>query len=311
MSTPATAMILTAGLGTRLRPLTLGRAKPAIPVAGETMVRRILRWLSAHGVEDGVLNLHHLPHTIASAAGDGSDLSMRVRYSWEPVLLGSAGGPRRALDIIGAETFLLVNGDTLTDVDLQALAAAHQERGARVTLALIENREPDRYGGVQLDPEGRVTGFSRPGSAGRSFHFVGVQIVDAGVFRPLPPDEPTASIGGLYDRLIAQDHAAVHGFVSDAVFWDMGTPADYWSMSWAFLDGGVGHTGVRGERVALDSTARLTRCILWDDVTVARDVLLEECIVTDGVRVPAGSVYKRTILLAGADGRPLALPLIL
>src|SRR6476661_4739124 len=97
-----TAMILTAGLGTRLRPLTGVRAKPAIPVAAEPMVRRIARWLAASGVTDIVLNLHHLPETIAAAMGDGSDLSVRVRYSWEqPVLLGAAGGPRQALEIVG------------------------------------------------------------------------------------------------------------------------------------------------------------------------------------------------------------------
>ena len=112
------AMILTAGLGTRLRPLTDVRAKPAIPVAGEPMVRRIARWLAAGGVTDIVLNLHHLPETIAAVVGDGSDLSVRVRYSWEqPVLLGAAGGPRHALAIVGADTFLLINGDTLTDLD--------------------------------------------------------------------------------------------------------------------------------------------------------------------------------------------------
>ena len=92
------ALILTAGLGTRLRPLTDVRAKPAIPVAGEPMIRRIIRWLTSRGVTDLVLNLHHLPHTLTALVGDGSDLGLRVRYSWEsPQVLGSAGGPRHAL----------------------------------------------------------------------------------------------------------------------------------------------------------------------------------------------------------------------
>ena len=95
MSPLTHALVLTAGLGTRLRPLTQVRAKPAIPVAGEPMVRRIVRWL-AGGVTDVVLNLHHLPETLAAAVGDGSDLGVRARYSWEqPEVLGSAGGPGR------------------------------------------------------------------------------------------------------------------------------------------------------------------------------------------------------------------------
>src|SRR3979490_3361045 len=88
------ALLLTAGLGTRLRPLTDVRAKPAIPVAGEPMVRRIIRWLASYGIDDFVLNLHHRPETLTAAVGDGSDLRVRVRYSWEqPRILGSAGGP--------------------------------------------------------------------------------------------------------------------------------------------------------------------------------------------------------------------------
>ena len=152
MTTPRDALILAAGLGTRLRPLTTVRAKPAIPVGGEPLIRRIARWLAAGGVTGAVVNLHHLPATVAAALGDGSDLGVRVRYSWEqPLVLGSAGGPRQALPIIGARTFFIVNGDTLTDVDLGRLAAAHAGSGALVTMALVPNREPARYGGVLLD----------------------------------------------------------------------------------------------------------------------------------------------------------------
>src|SRR3954470_16918315 len=136
------ALVLAAGFGTRLRPLTDVCAKPAIPVAGEPIVRRIVRWLASHEVRDLVVNLHYLPHTIASVLGDGSDLSVRVRYSWEqPRILGRPGGPRQALDIIAAETFVIVNGDTLTDLNLQQLADTHAASGALVTLGLMPNRE--------------------------------------------------------------------------------------------------------------------------------------------------------------------------
>ncbi|MGE0447559.1 MAG: NDP-sugar synthase, partial [Vicinamibacterales bacterium] len=120
------ALVLTAGLATRLRPLSYVRAKAALPVGGEPLARRILRGLRAAGVTDAVLNLHHLPATLTSRLGDGSDIGMRVRYSWEgPVVLGSAGGPRHALSLLGP-TFLIVNGDTLTDVDVPALLREHE-----------------------------------------------------------------------------------------------------------------------------------------------------------------------------------------
>src|SRR5215813_10681204 len=105
-----------------------------MPVAGEPMIRRIIAWLARHGVTDIVVNLHHRPETLAAVLGDGSDLGVRVRYSWEqPRVLGSAGGVRQALPLVAADTFLLVNGDTLTDVDVAAVVASHRAAGARVT----------------------------------------------------------------------------------------------------------------------------------------------------------------------------------
>src|SRR5919112_4472229 len=94
------ALVLTAGIATRLRPLSFVRAKAALPIAGEPLVRRILRFLQAAGVADVVMNLHHLPHTLTQRVGDGSDIGIRVRYSWESPVLGSAGGPRRALPLL-------------------------------------------------------------------------------------------------------------------------------------------------------------------------------------------------------------------
>src|SRR2546427_2831641 len=136
------ALILTAGLGTRLRPLTDVRAKPAIPVAGQPMIRRIIAWLALHGVDDLVLNLHHRPETLTAVVGDGSDLGVRARYSWEqPRVLGSAGGPRLARPLLDGDALLIVNGDTLTDLRLGDFADAHAASGALVTLALVPNRE--------------------------------------------------------------------------------------------------------------------------------------------------------------------------
>jgi mannose-1-phosphate guanylyltransferase len=239
------ALVLAAGLGTRLRPLTDVCAKPALPVAGHALIRRIVRWLAAHDVNDLVVNLHYLPHTITAVLGDGSDLSARVRYSWEqPLILGSAGGPRHALDIIGEEMFVIANGDTLTDLNVGALVDAHRRSEALVTLALVPNREPERYGGVIMEGDGTVTGFAARGVAARgSFHFIGVQAARARTFRPLPPGQPAQSIGGLYDKLIAARRGSIRGFISDAAFWDIGTPEDYARTSAEFAEREKGEKG--------------------------------------------------------------------
>jgi mannose-1-phosphate guanylyltransferase len=296
------AIVLTAGLGTRLRPLTAVRAKPAIPVAGEPMIRRILAWLSAHGVADLVLNLHHLPETLTSVVGDGRDLGVGVRYSWEPRILGSAGGPRQALPLLRAidAPFFIVNGDTLTDMDLAAMTAAHVASGALVTIALVPNREFLRYGGVALDAEGRVTGFPRRGPAAEgSHHFIGVQIASAQAFAALPAGEAASSIGGLYDALIAERPGSVRGFVSDAGFWDVGTVEDYWKTARAFADrDGTADLPARpGKHAQIDPTARVTRSILWDDVAVGAGAVIEDCILTDRVQIAAGETRRGEIVI--------------
>jgi mannose-1-phosphate guanylyltransferase len=291
------ALVLTAGLGTRLRPLTLVRAKPAVPIAGEPLVRRIIRWLRGAGVSDLVLNLHHLPETIASVVGDGSDLDVGVRYSWEqPAVLGSAGGPRRALPLLGGGTFLIVNGDTLTDVDLPALIAAHQASDALVTMALVPNDQPDKYGGAVLGAASRITGFVRAGSSESSYHFIGVQAAQPSAFEALPDSRPINSVGDVYDRLIAQRPGSIRGFVTHAAFWDVGTIADYWTTSAAL--GGSARARGRNTRVA--PTARIDSSILWDDVEIGAHAVLEECIVTDRAVVPDGARYRRAVLRAGA-----------
>jgi NDP-sugar pyrophosphorylase family protein len=297
------ALLLTAGLGIRLRPLTLIRAKPAIPVAGEPLARRIVRWLVTNGVTELVANLHHLPATMTAALGDCSDLGARLRYSWEqPTILGSAGGPRHALSIVGADTFFVVNGDVLVDVDLSAVAAAHASSGALATLALVPNREPLRYGGVLLDDGGVVRGFVKGGpEAAGSFHFTGVQVVEAAGFNSLSDGRPANSIGGVYDELIASRPGSIRGLVSEAVFHDIGTVADYWKTSFA-ITGSPDARGWQGHHVQMGRDARVNRSIVWDNVRIGAGSALDECIVTDGVEVPAGAVYHRTILLKTEGG---------
>jgi len=303
---PRHAMVLTAGLGTRLRPLSLDRAKPAMPVCGEPLVRRILQWLAAAGVRHVVLNLHHHPQTIAAAVGDGRDLGVTVRYSWEqPTLLGSAGGPRLALPLLEADPFLLVNGDTLTDVDLDAMSAAHAGSGALVTMAAIAHPAPARYGGLLVADDGAVRGFTRPASGVGALHFVGVQIASATAFSRLPAGQPADTVGALYPALIAERPGSVRAFVTSASFADIGTPADYLAASLALAAAGGLADLPYGRNVRLGPGAHVERTILWDDVEVGRDSRLVECIVGDGVRIPGGTRLTRCAIVR-ADGRPPA-----
>ena len=290
------ALVLTAGLATRLQPLSQVRAKAALPVAGEALVLRILRSLRAAGVTRAVLNLHHRADTITREVADGAALGMSVRYSWETEVLGSAGGPARALPLLEADRFLIVNGDTLATVDLVALAARHVDTSALVTMAVVDG-DP-KYNGILADQAGRVRGFGREPGA---FHFIGVQAVNAAAFAGVSPNRRSETVHGMYPDLIAQrpDHLRV--MRTAAEFFDIGTPRDYLetALKLAAREGrppGRGH----GCEVSPDATLRDT--ILWNDVTIGAGASLNRCVVADHVRVPAGARHVECSLVMGDNG---------
>lgn len=298
------ALVLTAGLGTRLRPLSDVRAKPALPVAGDPLIRRILRWLHRAGIRRVVLNLHHRPETITRIVGDGTDLGLSVRYSWEPEILGSAGGPARAIPLLESDRFLIVNGDTLTNVNLSALIAQHVDTNAMVTLAVVDG-DP-RYNGVIADHRGIVQGFGRHAGA---FHFIGIQVVNAAVFAGVDPNVKSETVHGIYPALASGRPGSIRIFHTRERFFDIGSPKDYLDTARDFaaaeerpLDRGAG--SVVGE------SARLVDSILWDGVTVGANAQLVRCVVADEVAIPAGAQFAdcsivrrgREMIVAPFDG---------
>ena len=285
---PPDALLLTAGVGSRLHPLTLVRAKPAVPLAGVPLITRILRACAAAGLSRVVLNLHHRPETIARVAGDGGDLGLTLRYSWEQPVLGSAGGPRHALPLLDGDPYLLLNGDTLATVDLRALWDHHHAHGALVTMALIPNPEPERFGGVLVDADGWITGFCRRGDPRPNYHFFSAQVVARSVFADLPDGVPAESVLRVYPGILADTPRRLRAFICDAPFIEVGTPADYRRVHERLAAEDGVSPWTPGASAVIDPTARLDRTILWDDVTIGAGVVLERCVVADRVRVPDG-----------------------
>jgi NDP-sugar pyrophosphorylase family protein len=301
------ALVLTAGLGTRLKPLSDVRAKPAVPVAGRPLISRILRWLHHGGVRRAVLNLHHRPETITRIVGDGLPLGPSVRYSWEPEVLGSAGGPARAVPLLESDRFLIVNGDTLTNVNLQAMIRQHLDTNALVTMAVVD-ADP-RYNAVLADGAGIVHTFGTvgtlgtpgtPGTLGR-FHFIGVQVVNASVFAGVDPNTKSETVHGIYPALIAGRTGSIRIFHTREQFFDIGSPRDYLETARAFasreklpLDRG------RDTNVAAD--AHVTDSVLWDRVSVGARAHLSRCVVADEVVVPPGArCADCSIVMRGRD----------
>lgn len=302
---PWPALVLTAGLATRLQPLSHVRAKAALPVAGEALVVRILRSLRAAGITRAVLNLHHRADTITREVGDGSSLGLSVRYSWETEVLGSAGGPARALPLLEADRFLIVNGDTLADVDLAALAAQHVDTNALVTMAVVD-ADP-RYNAILADESDIVCGFkkSTPGTLG-TFHFIGVQAVNAAAFAGINPETRSETVHGMYPDLIASRPGSLRVMRTAAAFFDIGTPRDYLDTSLE-LAAREGRAPDRGHGCAIASDATLIDTILWNNVSIGAGASLLRCIVADGVTVPAGAKHVECSLVM-RDNEVVAVP---
>jgi mannose-1-phosphate guanylyltransferase len=294
------ALVLTAGLGTRLQPLSRVRAKPAVPVAGQPLVGRIIRWLAGQDVHQLVLNLHHLPATITRRVGDGGGFGAHVRYSWEFPILGSAGGPRKALPLLPDDNFFIINGDTLTDVDLRALAASHRHSGALVTMAVLDDQAlVAGNGGVVTDSRGIVHGFVPKGATAVGYHFVGVQMAHPSVFADLALDQPAESTRGVYRQLIAQRPGSIRAFLAHGDFWDVGTPADYLHAALTIAAREGSNAPQIGPGSHVHQTAQVLDSVIWDNVDVGAGARLERCVVGDNVAIPAGARFRNCAIVQG------------
>jgi NDP-sugar pyrophosphorylase family protein len=295
------ALLLTAGLGTRLQPLSAYRAKPALPVAGTPLIARMLRRLREAGVTRVVLNLHHKAESITRVVGDGAAFDIDVRYSWETRVLGSAGGPARALPLLESDRFLIVNGDMITDVDVAALTRQHIDTNALVTMAVIDSLPG--YNAVVADDAGIVRGFSKrtPGtlrtlSTLRTYHFIGVQAVNASVFAGLDVDAMSETVHGIYPPLIAARPEAIRIFHSRASYFDIGSPREYLETVRA-IAAAEGRPLDRGDDCVVAADAELIDTVLWNRVTIGAGARLNECIAADDVVVPAGAEFSRSALV--------------
>jgi NDP-sugar pyrophosphorylase family protein len=290
------ALVLCAGYGTRLDPLTRIVAKPAVPLAGRPLVCHIIDWLRQHRVTDIVINLHHRPETLTRELGDGTHLGVRIRYSWEDPILGSGGGVRHALPLVATDRFIVVNGDTLCALDLGALVDEHERRHADVTLAVTANAAPERYNGVRAAADGRITGFvARGPAAAGTWHFVGVQVCESRVFAGLPDGVPFETVSGLYRERLAEGWTALRRFRTDARAVDLGTSADY--LAAALERSGRPGASIVEPGASVAASAEIVRSVIWPGASVGERVDLDECIVASGAVVPAGYSGRRVVLV--------------
>ncbi|MBH0208347.1 MAG: NDP-sugar synthase, partial [Nitrospira sp.] len=223
------AMILAAGLGTRLRPLTNTIPKPLLPIAGTPLIVWNLLLLKRHGFHQVVINLHYLGPMIEQALGDGSKFGMRIIYSHEPVILGTGGGIKKAEPYFSGEPVLILNADTLVELDLEALWDFHRSRGAVATLVLREDPEADRWGVVEVGEQDRILritgrGVREAATIARRM-FAGIHILHPRLLQQVPKGV-ASSIIDPYVAAIERGEPVL-GYDLRGYWSDIGTPERY------------------------------------------------------------------------------------
>jgi mannose-1-phosphate guanylyltransferase len=305
-------MVMAAGLGTRLRPLTYEVPKPMVPVANRPVMEMILRLLARDGMREVVTNLHWFPETIESRFGDGSALGIELDYIHEPELTGTAGGVRAAREFLTAEggPFCVLAGDALTDIDLNALVDAHRRNGGIATLTTKRVSNVSEYGVVVTDSEGRVSGFQEkpdPSEALSDLANCMIYVFEPEIFDYYPDPDPVDFALDVFPALLEHD-VAFHVHVTDAYWNDVGSLPEYLQGN---LDVVVGAVGVEaaGELVDGDAEGALGpavessgKLLIGEGATIEPGSRLDgPVVVGPGSVVGAGAQIRESVLLPGAE----------
>ena len=307
------AMVLAAGRGTRLSPLTDVIPKPMAPVAGKPMLGHIFELLRGAGVDEAHVNVCHLADAILGCYGPGTRIEgMTVDVTREDRLMGTAGGVKRVSDRFD-ETFAVIMGDALTDVDLRELVAFHKEKGALATLALVRVADTSRYGVVELDPDRNILAFQEkpnPEEAISTLANTGVYVLEPEALDYVPENAFSDFAHDVFPRLLEAGERFV-GYEGDFYWSDVGTIEAYRQAQRDALSGKV-RAGIPGERrgeglwVGLDARLHPTAefggravigrgAVIGSAVTLAGDVA-----VGDGCRVESGAAVEHCVLLPGS-----------
>jgi NDP-sugar pyrophosphorylase family protein len=313
-------VILAGGQGTRLRPLTLARAKPVVPLLNRPFLAYQLSLLRRHGVTDVILSCSYRVEDVQAALGDGGAFGVRLRYVVEAVPLGTGGGVRNAVDLASGEVFVL-NGDVLTDVDLTDMRRFHQAQGSRTTIYLAPVADPRAYGLVETDAAGHIERFREKPGADEAITTnlinAGVYLLDAALLQRMPPDRPVSIEREFFPALIA-DGVPCFGWAPETYWRDIGNPAAYLAAQIDLLGERVKTPltppGVRldgswiGTGTSLPPGVHVTGpSLIGNDVTLGDSARIGPfAVIGDGCSIGAGARVERSVLWERVDVGPRA-----
>jgi len=300
------AMILAAGFGTRLFPLTIDRTKPAIPFLGKPLVGYVAEYVAKYGFSEVVVNLHHQPDSIINALGDGTDFGVRIHYTLEePDILGTAGALDNARHLLEDETFLIVNGKIITDIDIAAALETHKSSGALATMVLKENIKREKFTVVETE-NGFIKGFggfAQPLTEEEirdaeheiftPLMFTGIHILEPRVFDYIPQGVYSDIVPTFYNPALEKgEKIAAH--VADGNWFELSTIPRYLDISLAMMDG---IDVFSGANFNLSPNAHVRDSVIWDNVTVSDGANLYRTIIADGVTIAPDEHFENAAIV--------------
>lgn len=288
------AVILVGGEGTRLRPLTSSTPKQMLPIMGIPMLEGVLLQLARHGIDEAILSLGYLPDRFIEAYPNGECAGVKLRYAVEPEPLDTAGAVRFAAQELGAEeTFVVVNGDVLTDLDVSALVAFHRERGAEGTIALHPVDDPSRFGVVPTDANGRVIAFvEKPPieEAPTNLINAGTYVFEPSVLERIGLGERISIERVTFPAMVAD--GSLYAMADESYWLDTGTPEAYLQAHYDILEGRRSPSFLN---VNLENGSLILKGAELDP-----HASIHTSVIGQGARVEEGAVIKRSVLLEGA-----------
>lgn len=292
------AIVLSAGYGTRLWPLTEDRTKPAIPILGKPLVGYVAEYLAGYGIDEIVVNLHHRPESVRKALGDGSAFGVELHYVEEPVILGTSGALDNTRDFFDRETFVVVNGKIITDIDLHAALETHRTTNALATLVLLPNTRRERFSVVETDG-GLITGFGgmpATNEAGPApLMFTGIHILEPRIFDYIPRGVFSDSVIHVYPPAIANGEI-IAAHVASGKWRELSTLKRYLDISVELLRESD-KPYVTGADANIAQSATVADSVLWDDVKVGDGATVNRAVLADNVTVPDGEVIENAVVV--------------
>jgi NDP-sugar pyrophosphorylase family protein len=322
------ALILGAGFGTRLMPLTNELPKPLFPVLNRPILEHTLHFLSSQGIKEIAINLHHRPEKIIAYFGDGKGFGVNLHYSKEEEILGTAGGIKKLQSYFQDETFLVINSDVFTDINLNDALNFHKKKKSKLTLVVRQDANIEKYKSIQRVEEGRIVHFLGKGiknsESVTQVMFTGIQIMEPDIFSRIPEDKFCGTTEDVFPGMI-QDDLLIYGFLHDGYWIDMGTRETYIQAQADALDGKLSlkisssrnsegplvlppvHIGknceisqdaqvgpyvVLGDGCRVRSGAVVENSILWARATVGNNSSVQNSIVGEGVSIDSGNNVK-------------------